>query len=132
MFVFKLSWLPYMLIIAGICLAADGQPAALIMTAGGGAWLYFSYKSKQSNAPANPSAGVSVAPPVGASVPTETAAAPDPSVPVSPIAVPVAAYPDPEEKPAAPKTHTIQFCGQCGAKVIPGSAFCGSCGAKLN
>lgn len=25
----------------------------------------------------------------------------------------------------------IRFCGNCGAKVIPGAAFCGSCGNKL-
>lgn len=142
MFVFKLSWFPYMLILAGIVLAADGQPAALTMTAGGIAWLYFSYKSKQSNTPTSSSAGAPVAPPVGAPTatpgaaptvtPNETVSSPDPGVPVSPIAVPVTAYPAPEETPAPPKANTVQFCGSCGAKVTPGSAFCGSCGAKLH
>lgn len=130
MFVFKLSWLPYILIIAGIWLAVEGQPAALILTAGGGAWLYFNYKSKQTSAPSNPPSGAPTATPTATA--GTAASTPDPSIPVSPIAVPVTEYPSPEEKPSAPKASTMQFCGQCGAKIIPGSAFCGQCGAKLN
>ncbi|MBR5566207.1 MAG: hypothetical protein IKW08_08620 [Roseburia sp.] len=44
MIVFKLSWLPYMLVIAGVSiLIEDGDPLGLIPLIIGGVWLYFKY-----------------------------------------------------------------------------------------
>lgn len=141
MIVFKLSWLPYMLILTGIILAADGQPAALILTAIGCAWLYFKYQGNQSGASVD-----------GASDTASTGAPPTAGAPYSPVAAPTAETPAaaPTVAPAAEKpvaapaaeppvvpvtpaaqADEIKFCCNCGTKAIPGSVFCSECGEKL-
>ena len=49
MLIFKLSWVPYILIIAGIAVAADGDASALILTAIGIIWLIIKYYNKSKN-----------------------------------------------------------------------------------
>jgi hypothetical protein len=34
------------------------------------------------------------------------------------------------ETPPAPSTGGVEFCGECGARLSPGSDFCGECGAR--
>ena len=47
MIVFKLSWLPYMILFMGVYFLTDGQiGAALLFLAVGGGWLYFKFSGK--------------------------------------------------------------------------------------
>ena len=112
MLVFKLSWLPYMFIIAGIALAAEGQPSALILCVIGGGWLYLKFKNKKAENNTN-NANPSGAPYITTNVPQ---------------AAPVASK-------SAPLTDAnngvVKFCSNCGTKINPGSVFCNHCGKKL-
>lgn len=109
MILFKLSWLPYILILAGILVAIDGDPAALILVVIGVIWLFFRFKKKREEKSSNTS-----------SVPYAAPNAPHATHIVSESASPVDA-----NKPAA------KFCSNCGAKATPGSVFCSNCGNKL-
>ena len=112
MLVFKLSWLPYMFIIAGIALAAEGQPSALILCVIGGVWLYFKFKNKKAENASNN------ANPFGAPYITTNV----------PQAAPVASKSDP---PTDANNGVAKFCSNCGTKMNPGSVFCNHCGKKL-
>ena len=109
MIIFKLSWLPYILILAGILVAAGGDPAALILVVIGVIWLFFRFKKrreeKASNTPGAPYATTNV--------PQATHAVSNPAPTVD-----------------ASKS-TANFCSNCGAKAAPGSVFCSNCGNKL-
>ena len=121
MIIFKLSWLPYILILAGILLAAEGQPAALILCVIGGVWLYFKFKNKKaensSNKPNTPNASYNTN---ASNAPYPTTNAPQPTQIVS----------NPTPTVDANKT-AAKFCSKCGAKATPGSVFCSNCGNKL-
>ena len=115
---FKLSWLPYILILAGILVAVDGDPSALILSLIGGVWLFIKYSKKPGSSRSHTAS-------------TGTGAAPKqvstPRPPVSP-AKPAAG----SEKPAAePDKPAAKFCRHCGAKVEPGDVYCIECGEKL-
>ncbi len=49
-----------------------------------------------------------------------------PAAPVTPT-TPAA---DPTPTPVEPSAAEVQFCGNCGAKLVEGAAFCGECGQK--
>ena len=112
MLVFKLSWLPYMFIIAGIALAAEGQPSALILCVIGGVWLYIKFKNKKTENASNN------ANPSGESHATT-------HIPHAANIVPESA------SPAGENNATAKFCSNCGTKINPGSVFCNHCGKKL-
>lgn len=109
MIIFKLSWLPYILILAGILVAIDGDPAALILVVIGVIWLFFRFKKKREEKASNTS-----------SAPYSTTNTPQSNHIVSNPA------PTVEENKTAAK-----FCSKCGAKATPGSVFCSNCGNKL-
>ena len=109
MIIFKLSWLPYILILAGILIAIDGDPAALILVAIGVIWLFFRFKKKREEKASNMS-----------SAPYPTTNAPQSTHVVSNPAPTVDA-----------NKSTAKFCSKCGAKATPGSVFCSNCGNKL-
>ena len=120
MIVFKLSWLPYMLIIAGIAAIAGGEPAGLVFIVIGGVWLYFKYKNKNSGTTSQSGTASSVSKP----------AATNNTVNSAPKAV--------ETVQSAPKTKPVEqtkpvgkFCRHCGAKVEPDDIYCVECGEKL-
>lgn len=48
MIVFKLSWLPWILIIGGIGLLSDGEAAGVALLLIGAVWLVLRYRSKKS------------------------------------------------------------------------------------
>lgn len=109
MILFKLSWLPYILILAGILVAIDGDPAALILVVIGVIWLFFRFKKKREEKSSNTSSVPYAAP----NAPQSTHIVSEPTSPVD------------ANKPAA------KFCSNCGAKATPGSVFCSNCGNKL-
>lgn len=127
MIVFKLSWLPYMFIIAGIALAAEGQPAALILVVIGAVWLYFKFKNKReanaSNKPYNPNTSYNTNP----SNNTNTSGAPY-STTNAPQSNHIVSSPAPTVDASQ---SAAKFCSNCGAKAVPGSVFCSNCGNKL-
>ena len=115
MILFKLSWLPYSLILAGILVAIDGDPAALILVVIGVIWLFFRFKKKrEEKASNNPNASNTSSAPYAA-----------PNAPHTTQIVSDSVSPADANKPAA------KFCSNCGAKVTPGSVFCSNCGNKL-
>lgn len=126
MLVFKLSWLPYMLIFAGILITIDGDPAALILVVIGAAWLFFKFKNKRAeNAANNPN-------PVNAPYSAPNTPHSPPNMPYSapnvPYTPPIVSQPD---APADANKTAAKFCSNCGTKVTPGSVFCSNCGNKL-
>lgn len=126
MIIFKLSWLPYILIIGGIFGAVEGEPAALIMTAIGGIWLYFKYSNKKKSSNQSGTSGQTYTPNPGA-VPQQKvidAAA------VKPVPQPPAVKPAPQPTPG-PVSTGRRFCCYCGAKVEPDDVYCVECGEKL-
>ena len=56
---FKLSWIPYILIVVGVIGAFDGSPSALILSAIGGIWLYtkHAYENASRNNPGGNTSG---------------------------------------------------------------------------
>lgn len=127
MIVFKLSWLPYMLIIAGIAVVAEGQPAGLIFIAIGGIWLYFKYKNKKSGTTSQSGTASSTSKPAATNNTVNSAPK---AVPSAPKAV--------ETVQSAPKAQSVEpakpvgkFCRHCGAKVEPDDVYCIECGEKL-
>ena len=136
MFVFKLSWLPYMLIIAGIILLADGDAAGIALAIIGAGWLFAKSRAKKTPA-SGQSAGTQETPVQTAeAVPSpDTAAQNAPSPEKAPA--PAAAF---KEEPPTPDTPVQseqsaapapKFCPYCGVKLEPGSKFCPSCGNRL-
>lgn len=126
MIFFKLSWLPYILIIGGIFGAAEGEPAALIMTAIGGIWLYFKYSNKKKSSNQSGTSGQTYTPNPGA-VPQQKvidAAA------VKPVPQPPVVKPAPQPTPGLVSTGR-KFCCYCGAKVELDDVYCVECGEKL-
>ena len=121
MLVFKLSWLPFILILAGILLAAEGQPAALILCVIGGVWLYFRFKNKKTgNASSKPNTP---------NTPYNTNAS---NAPYSTTNVPQSNHIVSNPAPTVDANKTAaKFCSNCGAKATPGSVFCSNCGNKL-
>lgn len=141
MFVFKLSWLPYMLIIAGIILLADGDEAGIMLAIIGAGWLFSKSRAKKTPA-SGQSAGTQETPVQTAeAVPSpDTAAQNAPSPEKAPA--PAAAFQEEPPKPVPPVQNTPvqseqsavpapKFCPYCGVKLEPGSKFCPSCGKKL-
>ena len=121
MILFKLSWLPYILILAGILVAIDGDPAALILVVIGVIWLFFRFKKKrEEKASNNPNTSSTSYNANTSSTPYAAPNAPHATHIVSESASPVDA-----SNPAA------KFCSNCGAKATPGSVFCSNCGNKL-
>lgn len=127
MIVFKLSWLPYMLIIGGIGIAMDGQPAALILTVIGGVWLYFKYKNNNSGTTSQSGSASSASKPAATN--NKVSSAPK-AVSAAPKAV--------ETVQSAPKAQPVEqvkpvgkFCRHCGSKVEPDDIYCVECGEKL-
>lgn len=49
MIVFKLSWLPWILIIAGVALLADGEAPGVVLLIIGVVWLFLKLRSKSKN-----------------------------------------------------------------------------------
>ena len=104
MFVFKLSWLPYMLIIAGIYFLTDGQiGAGLVFCALGGGWLYSRFSNK-------PAAGGKT----GSTKQIESDSVYKSSTPQS-----------------AEKKMSKKFCQYCGAEVDLYDMYCSACGKKI-
>lgn len=101
MIVFKLSWLPWMLVIAGISLLADEQGEGGILVLIGAFWLFVRLLSK-SGKNVGGSGAPSSAAQVSDSVPTNTTMG----------------------KPAAK-------CPLCGKENRQGALFCEDCGSKL-
>ena len=126
MFVFKISWLPYMFIIGGIAIAAEGQYSALVLVPIGIVWLVIKYGSRSSGSNANsaevPATYVQPTAPVETAASAENPASAENHTSAQPIA--------PSETQPAP-AHTPKFCMNCGNKLIPGSKFCPECGQKL-
>lgn len=121
MFVYKLSWLPYMTLIAGIILIAEGTEGGEFLFLAGLIWTGYTLYSKYVKKKAQNSASEPVAPAQTHSVqstPVNPAPAqnePAQSAPVQP----------------APSASAPKFCSSCGYKLTPGSVFCPSCGKKL-
>lgn len=114
MIVFKLSWLPWILVFGGLCGAAEGTPEAIIMSVIGGLWLYFKYKNNNSST-ASSASKPAVSSKTGNSAPKDVTAV-----------------------QSAPKTQPVEqaepagkFCRHCGAKVEPDDIYCVECGEKL-
>lgn len=112
MFVYKFSWLPWMMLLAGIGLLSDDSEEvvlpALIMIAIGSIWLYFRYKNEDSSQAVSPKNDTPALSKV--------------------IEKPVTPTPLPEKKTAKP---TGKFSRHCGAKVEPDDIYCIECGEKL-
>lgn len=141
MFVFKLSWLPYIFLIGGIALLADGDEAGAVIFLIGLVWtgytLYkkFGKKNAQSGAaPVQPSAPAQITEPAKPAAPVQAEKTEQPAAPASPMQ---------EEKPlqsaapaqpaaaAQPATTAPKFCFNCGNKLDAGAVFCSSCGKKV-
>lgn len=135
MIFFKLSWLPYILIIGGIFGAIEGEPAALIMTAIGGVWLYFKYSNKNKSSNQSGTAGQTYTPNPGA-VPQQKVID---AVTVKPVPQPPVVKPAPQPPVTNPVSQPTpepvsagrKFCCYCGAKVEPDDVYCVECGEKL-
>jgi len=112
MIVFKIGWLPYILILGGILVAIEGDPSALILSLIGGVWLYVKYAKKPGSSSRSHTAST-----VTAAAPKQVSTPRPPISPAKPVSEPV--------KPAA------KFCRHCGAKVEPGDVYCIECGDKL-
>jgi len=159
MIFFKLSWVPYILIIAGIALAAEGQFAALILTAVGVIWLVMKHQDKSDNSnsttkPQSTRTAASRSSTVNRSATSTVTSAnrtttsatastnrTTTSVPVSatrPVstastsstAVKVEKVETVEEKVPAETKHG-KFCRHCGAKVEENDIYCVECGEKI-
>lgn len=126
MIFFKLSWLPYILIIGGIFGAIEGEPAALIMTAIGGIWLYFKYSKKSKPSNQSGTAGHTYTPNPGTPVQPKIIDA----AAVKPVPQPPVVKPVPQPIPDPVRTGR-KFCCYCGAKVEPDDVYCVECGEKL-
>ena len=122
MFVYKISWLPYICIIGGVCMIfSEGEKdssvylGAIIFITIGCLWLYFKRQNKESAGESNSSG-------VAASSCNTT------------YSVPVNHTPSESSKVNEPVTTvsgTPKFCRYCGTKALPGSIFCSECGNKL-
>ena len=120
MIVFKLSWLPYMMIIAGIAVISEGEPTGLICIGIGGVGLYFKYKNKNSGTTSQSGTASSASKPAVSSKTVNSAPKAVTAVQSAPKTQPVE-----QAKPAG------KFCRHCGAKVEPDDIYCVECGEKL-
>ena len=111
MFVFKLSWLPYLLLIAGIGMLCQGDVLyGIVLTVLGGIWTYGRITDKKESA---------------ASTAAKAAPKPEPKPQPKPTLKP---EPKAAQEPAKPAG---KFCRHCGAKAEPGDIYCIECGNKL-
>ena len=120
MFVFKLSWLPWILVFGGLYFAAEGAPEAIIMSVIGGLWLYFKYKNKNSGTTSQSGTASSASKPAVSGKTVKSA----------PKAV-TAVQSAPKTQPVEQAKPVGKFCRHCGTKVEPDDIYCVECGEKL-
>ena len=121
MFVFKLSWLPYLLVIAGISFLVEGQVLpGIALAVLGGIWIYIKFTDKKSEK-SNQSNSTSTASKPAVSSKTVNSA---------PKAV-TAVQSAPKTQPVEQAKPAGKFCRHCGAKVEPNDIYCVECGEKL-
>lgn len=117
MFVYKLSWLPWILVFGGLYGAAEGVSEAMIMSLIGGLWLYFKYQNNNSGTTSQ--SGTASKPAVSSK-----------TVNSAPKAV-TAVQSAPKTQPVEQAKPAGKFCRHCGAKVEPDDIYCVECGEKL-
>lgn len=120
MFVYKLSWLPWMLVFAGLYGASEGASEAIIMSVIGGLWLYFKYKNNNSGTTSQSGTASSASKPAVSGKTVKSA----------PKAV-TAVQSAPKTQPVEPAKPAGKFCRHCGTKVEPDDIYCVECGEKL-
>lgn len=114
MIVFKLSWAPWILIIAGILVGVE-DPSAFILTVAGVIWLVLRARKKM-NFTSTTTAHKTKANPITLKIDI-------PKVDSSPAT----SEAQQNSKPAA-----VNYCTKCGTPAESGFAFCTNCGSKLN
>lgn len=117
MFIFKLSWLPYIFILGGIWGAIEGDPSSLLLSVIGGVWLAFKYANKSDLSSQTSTSSQTRT----SSTNTYSATNEIDAEPVTPALQPSAAPVKPVDK----------VCRYCGANVEPDDIYCVECGEKL-
>ena len=103
MFVFKLSWAPWILIVAGILVAMD-DPTGLVLTVAGIIWLVLKARKKKGATKSSVSPSFTKAKKSNATKMQQTNTS----------------------------KAVMNYCPHCGKPVQSDFAFCTDCGSKLN
>ena len=128
MVVFPLKWLPFILIIGGIGIAIEGEPAALILSVIGGVWLYLKYadnntRKKLRSGITNTINKASGATQKAINVVNDS---------VSSRVKTVKASADAHKKTTVDENPPAKnYCSHCGAKVVENDLYCSECGHRL-
>lgn len=106
MMVIPLKWFPWLILIVGIVVMAEGEVGTgIIMAAIGIVWLFLRSRSKQNNTESSAGSHNQAPPPVQRTNNTNSTAQTD---------------------------QRAAFCPSCGARVSGDAAYCVSCGHKLS